>query len=159
MSTGPHKGLKGQYDSWGRDEILILYSELEDRTTSGISSIEKWGGFYIGRYETGQSGGSSRSNGQPQPGSWYELDDGMYESHWNEYGGSSGDYWERMILAIEYVTAKRFIANSNMESVIEYEEGKSLKNIYDIGTGLNEFTTARILHRGYTVRHPRRRWN
>lgn len=89
--------------------------------------------------------GASQSSRNSAPANWYDLFDVAYVQHDNRDVSPYDRYKQDMILGIEYVLAKQFIFKDENYSAVESSGAKSLKNIYDIGSGLNEFTTARFL--------------
>ena len=140
---------------------------LNNRYTEMVESIQKYGGYYVGRYETSlftESGTNSTSGtvvksiiGQQPMASvnWYKMylsQDSSYAN--NPYYGSesvtssmiSGSQWDRMLNFIlegsdkEKVTAIIGNHTGTREETGEFGDD-IMNNIFDLGSNVREWTT------------------
>ena len=131
------------------EELLI---QLQAEFEAMIASVEKYKGFYIGRYETG-TGYVVKQNVDPiEIQNWYSL----YQKQKDMYEGSSsvvssmvyGAQWDQTLLWFYTdLSTRGYITNSTGKGNYSgskvntgMTENADVKNIYDMAGNVNEWT-------------------
>ena len=160
-----------QYDAVNYKELadigvtsaVSMGQDMNDKFTNVVQSVQKYGGFYVGRYETSLSGTTvmSKEGNTPMASiNWYKMylyEDSNYAS--NPYNKSNsvvssmvwGSQWDAMLNYILEGTDKEKVTivtgnHSGTRAVTGAYGSDIMNNIFDLSSNVLEWTQEAYVH-------------